>query len=130
MLPPENLTNLDWTAWEAVIERSGITIDRPKGSTHPLHSDIRYPIDYGFINGTEGSDGEEIDIFVGTALNGIVAAIFTTDFRKGDRECKFLYRCSPEEIYLVNGFINYDQALMIGKLLMRSPMRNLWSEGC
>ena len=110
---------INWTQWGAAIRRHGITLDRPKGSTHPRHASIIYPIDYGYINDTVGQDGDEIDIFVGSAGTGLVGAIQTRDFRKGDEELKFIFNCTPEEVYLVNGFINYDRRLMEGVLLMR-----------
>jgi len=116
---------VDWEMWDGFIAMNGITIERPSGSAHPIYPDIIYPIDYGFVNGTLANDGEEVDIFVGTArAGGLVAAVFTHDPRKGDREVKFLYACTPREIYLVNGFVNF--APMTGRLLMRRPMRALW----
>lgn len=117
---------VDWSAWETLIRSNGITIDRPRHSVHPVHDEIVYPIDYGFVSGTKSSDGEEIDIFVGTADSGLVGAIWTTDHRKGDRECKFLIDCTPEEVYLVNGFLNFDRSLMEGRLVLRRRMRELW----
>ena len=115
-----------WAEWEAVIRSNGIDIDRATGSVHPRFPEITYPIDYGFVRDTRGTDGDELDVFVGTAKSGLVAAIFTSDFRRGDRECKLLYDCSPLEIYLVNGFINFDRRLMEGTLVMRKPMHELW----
>ncbi|WP_456425398.1 inorganic diphosphatase [Rhodocaloribacter sp.] len=118
----------DWAGWETLITRNGYTIDRPYGSAHPRFPDILYPIDYGYVNDTLGGDGEEVDLFVGSARNGLVALILTHDHRRGDRECKLIYDCTPEEVYLVNGFINYDRSLMEGRLVMRRPMRELWSK--
>ena len=117
---------IDWELWEGFIGLKGITLDRPRLSKHPQHEEIVYPIDYGYVNGTTSADGEEQDIFVGTAQNGLVGAIFTEDLQKGDSECKLIYDCSPEEIYLVNGFINFAPNLMHGRLLMRYPMKDLW----
>ena len=126
MTHPEPNGEVDWQAWEVLISTNGLSIDRPKDSIHPSHKSIRYPIDYGYINDTVGCDGEEVDIFVGTADNGLVGILFTTDFRKGDSEYKFIYNCSPAEIYLVHGFINFDQTLMRGDLKLRDSMQNLW----
>lgn len=117
---------VDWEQWENLIRIKDITIDRPRNQTHPDHPDIIYPIDYGFVNGTDSVDGSGVDIFVGSAQTGLVAAIFTTDFRRGDLECKLIYHCSPEEIYLVNGFINFAPTLMNGRLLMRKSMKSLF----
>lgn len=118
--------HFNWSGWERLIRENGVTIDRPRGSAHPSFDDIVYPIDYGFVNDTVGPDGDEVDVFVGTADTGLVALIVTHDRRKGDDEIKLIYNCRPEEIYLVNGFINFDRKLMSGELIMRGPMRAMW----
>jgi len=41
-----------------------IEIDRPIGTVHPKHDDIIYPINYGYIPGVLGGDGEELDVYV------------------------------------------------------------------
>lgn len=117
-----------WEAWEAVIRTKGITIDRPHGSRHPDHPSIIYPIDYGYVNETTATDGRELDLFRGSASTGLAGTIITIDHRKGDREFKLIYDCSPEEIYLVNGFINFDRELMEGVLVLRRPMTELWDQ--
>lgn len=116
----------DWEGWERIIEQNGLTIDRPYRSRHPSFPDIVYPVDYGFVNGTMGADGQEVDVFTGSGQTGLAALLITTDFRKGDREVKLLHHCTPEQIYLVNGFINFDRTLMEGLLVMRRPMHELW----
>jgi inorganic pyrophosphatase len=41
-----------------------VTVDRPLGSRHPVHDDIRYPLNYGYVAGTIAGDGEPIDAYV------------------------------------------------------------------
>lgn len=41
-----------------------IEIDRKIGTVHPKHSDIVYPINYGFVPYIIGGDGEELDAYV------------------------------------------------------------------
>lgn len=41
-----------------------IKIDRPIGSTHPRYSDMIYPVNYGYIPGALGGDGEEQDVYL------------------------------------------------------------------
>lgn len=115
-----------WERWERLIEENGYTIDRPLHSVHPVHADIIYPIDYGYVNDTVATDGAEIDVFVGTGGAGLVGLIVTTDYRKGDQEFKLMYNCTPVEVYLVNGFINFNPLLMDGMLVLRRPMHTLW----
>lgn len=115
-----------WAAWERLIEQNDIAIDRPYRSQHPRFPEITYPIDYGYVNSTRGTDGEDVDVFVGTADVGLAGVLLTTDVRRGDREAKLLWNCTPEEIYLTHGFINFDRTLMEGLLVLRWPMRTLW----
>jgi inorganic pyrophosphatase len=121
-------THFDWTGWERLILENGLTIDRPYRSHHPAFPDIIYPLDYGYINDTTSGDGDEVDVFVGSAKNGLVGLLLTTDHRRGDHEMKLLYGCTPEEIYLAHGFMNFDRRLMEGVLVLRLPMRDLWRE--
>ena len=119
---------IHWEAWADVIDENGISIDRPRGSVHPIHPDIIYPIDYGYVNETLGTDGDALDVFVGSAETGLLGAVVTRDHRKGDTEFKLIVDCTPEEIYLVNGFINFDTRLMEGILVLRRPMADLWRD--
>ena len=41
-----------------------VTIDRPLGSRHPRYPDLLYPINYGYIAGIMGGDGEEQDAYL------------------------------------------------------------------
>ena len=41
-----------------------VTVDRPMGSTHPKHKDLYYPINYGYVKGIMGGDGEEQDAYI------------------------------------------------------------------
>ena len=41
-----------------------VTIDRPLGSSHPVHRDMYYPINYGYIKGIMAADGEEQDAYI------------------------------------------------------------------
>ena len=118
----------DWAGWETLIRANGVVIDRPYGSHHPHFPDIIYPLNYGYVNGTSSGDGDEVDIFVGSATNSLVGLLITMDYRREDQEVKLLFNCTPEEIYLVHGFINFDRQLMEGLLVLRRPMVMLWSE--
>lgn len=41
-----------------------VTVDRPLGTCHPVHKDIYYPVNYGFIEGVMAQDGEEQDAYI------------------------------------------------------------------
>jgi inorganic pyrophosphatase len=120
------LETLDWDALALTVATNGITLDRPRFSRHPEYTDIVYPIDYGYVNGTTGLDGQELDIFVGTAPTGLVGACFSTDRRKGDQELKLIYDCDAAEVYMVHGFLNFAPDLMTAELRLRTDMATLW----
>ena len=41
-----------------------VIIDRPLGSFHPVHKNIFYTVNYGYIEGIIAPDGEEQDAYV------------------------------------------------------------------
>ena len=41
-----------------------VIIDRPLGSFHPVHKNIFYSVNYGYIDGIIAPDGEEQDAYV------------------------------------------------------------------
>jgi len=41
-----------------------VTIDRPIGSEHPKRINIKYPINYGYIEGIIAPDCEEQDVYI------------------------------------------------------------------
>lgn len=68
-----------------------VIIDRPLGSTHPRHSDIIYPINYGYLPATVSGDGMEIDAYVLgiatpiTEFEGVVIGIVVRDDDNEDK---------------------------------------------
>lgn len=70
-----------------------IKIDRPIGSVHPKHADIAYPINYGYIPGVLGGDGEELDVYllgVSEPVKEYSADIIGIVHRKNDVEDKLV----------------------------------------
>ena len=41
-----------------------VTVDRPMGSVHPKYSTLFYPINYGYVSGITGGDGEDQDAYI------------------------------------------------------------------
>ena len=128
-LPPLFTDAFPWDRWEAFLRTATVTLDRPHGSVHPHYADIRYPLDYGFVEGTSTNDGDAVDVFVGSGQTGLVGAILTHDRRKDDCEVKLLWNCTPEEIYCALGFLNFAPDLLVGRVALRYPMRAVWGMG-
>ena len=41
-----------------------VIVDRKMGTYHPKHKNLYYPINYGYIPGIMGGDGEEQDAYI------------------------------------------------------------------
>ena len=70
-----------------------VTVDRPLGSRHPKYPDLVYPINYGYIEGIVGGDGEWQDAYIlgidvpVSEFHGVVIAVI---HRKNDCEDKLV----------------------------------------
>lgn len=99
---------LNWAVWERLLRERGVVIDRPRGRPHPRFPEMIYPLDYGYIPGTVGGDGAEVDVFVGSGDSGLTAALITHDLGKGDRELKLLWNTTEAEVKAAYNFLQRD----------------------
>ncbi len=114
------LDNLDiefWEALEELVRGSEVVIDRPNGSSHPRYPGVRYPLDYGYLNGAAAMDGEGADVWIGTGARRVSGAIVTVDLQKRDTEIKVLLGCTEEETDAVLRF--HREVLHMGAMLVR-----------
>ena len=68
-------------------------IDRPKGSCHPRHKDMIYPINYGYVTGIKGGDGAEQDIYLfgeNSAVAEYTGKVIAVYHRYDDNETKWI----------------------------------------
>lgn len=87
-------------------------IDRSKDSLHPRYPELVYPLDYGFLEGTTGGDGDGIDVWRGTLVGaGVTGFCCTLDPHKRDAELKVLLDCSPDDLARVRAFLDHDAGL-------------------
>jgi inorganic pyrophosphatase len=108
-----------WTRMDGLIEMHEVVIDRPKGAGHPRFPGLIYPLDYGYLKGTCGGDGSEIDVWRGSMVPArLVGVICTVDVLKGDAEVKLLLGCTEDEINIVSRFHN-DNDYMSGIVVKR-----------
>lgn len=103
MLTLEAATNQE-TFWRLAVDlvaTSQVVIDRPRWSRHPHYPDFLYPLDYGYLTPTASSDGNGIDVWLGSQDERQVSgAIVTIDGGKRDAEVKFLLGCTQAEAEL------------------------------
>ena len=70
-----------------------VIIDRPLGSTHPKYSNIRYPVNYGYVPGLLAGDGEEQDVYilgVDTPMETFSGTVIGVIHRRNDVEDKWV----------------------------------------
>ena len=102
-----------------LVTRSSMVVDRPQGSAHPRFPQVIYPLDYGYLDGTSGGDGEGIDVWLGSGnrmqLTGVIC---TVDTLKHDTEVKVLLGCTREEMQQIVHFVHENG---MGCLLIERP---------
>lgn len=108
-----------WQRIQELVATSTLIIDRPKGSAHPRFPDVIYPLDYGYLEGTMGGDGDGIDVWVGSeARQQVVGVFITADLLERDAEIKVVLGCTRDEIATIDAF--HNQATQ-GALFIASP---------
>lgn len=96
-----------WDYLQKLVDESSIVIDRPKGSLHPRFDNGPHPVDYGYIAGTNASDGSAVDIWVGSiGKKKVVGALCTVDLFKRDTELKVVLDCTDVEVRSILNYAN------------------------
>lgn len=70
-----------------------VTVDRPLGSYHPLHRDMYYPINYGYVEGIIAPDGEEQDVYIlgiDEPVTNFTGRVIAVVYRNDDIEEKWI----------------------------------------
>lgn len=99
------MNDVFWAALDRLLAESRIVIVRPKGSTQPRYTDLLYLLDYGYLDGTNGGDGDEMDVWIRSLPEKQLTGILCTyDTRKHDAELKLLVGCTPQEIAILTHF--------------------------
>lgn len=96
-----------WEALEELVAGSEVVIDRPAGSRHPRFPALVYPLDYGYLQGTEAADGGGVDVWAGRGgSRRVTGVVCTVDLHRRDTELKLLLGCTAEEQRIVLQFHN------------------------
>lgn len=108
-----------WQALDMMLQKSKLVIDRPIGTCHPKYSDMKYLVDYGYLQGTSSMDGAGIDVWRGTNKTGKINAVMCiVDLIKNDSEIKLLLDCTEEEknnIYRFHNQSKYMKGILINR---------------
>lgn len=95
------LTDEKMTEYKETIGKDvHVVMDRPIGTEHPKHPDIFYPINYGYIEGLLGGDGEEQDVYIlgeDEPLKEWDGKVIAVVHRFDDNECKWV--AAKEDTY-------------------------------
>lgn len=70
-----------------------VIVDRPLGSYHPVHKDLYYPINYGYIEGVFAFDREEQDAYilgVNEPIKEFTGVVIAIVVRRDDVESKYV----------------------------------------
>ena len=101
-----------WTYLDTLLQSAELVIDRPRGSSHPRYPTWVYPLDYGYLKGTTGGDGHELDVWRGTCSEPTLDAIIcTVDCFKKDAEIKLLVGCTQQEKQVILELHNADKIM-------------------
>src|SRR6266496_3793790 len=112
-----------WQAMTKLAANNSITLDRPKGATHPRYPDLTYPLDYGYLENTSAGDGDGIDVWVGSLNDKTLTGILCTfDKLKRDAEIKLLIGCTPEDVQTIQHFNDQMRTLFIPKPMVEDAL--------
>lgn len=108
---------LFWQKVDTIFLSSKLEIDRPKHSYHYKYSNLIYPVDYGYLRDTTGSDMEPLDVFKGSLDKmQVQAVVVSADILKKDCEVKLIVGCTEDEIYDILVFLNqteFQKAILV-----------------
>ena len=89
-------------------ETVNVIVDRPLGSFHPEYSNLKYTVNYGYIQGLFANDGEEQDVYilgVDEPVESFTGKIIAIIHRRNDNEDKWVAApegCSFSKEYIYN----------------------------
>lgn len=96
-----------WQKIDLLLLSSDIVINRKKDTTHPVYTNLIYPVDYGYLKDTMLDTDEHIAVYRGSKSNASVdAVVVCIDILKKDMEVKLLAGCTEREELSILEFLN------------------------
>ena len=94
-----------WQKVDTLFLSSDLTLNHPKGTTHPVYNNLIYPVDYGTLG--DDISNERINVYVGSLnTSSVDALVVCADILKKDIEVKLLAGCTEEETREILEFLN------------------------
>lgn len=91
-----------WERLAELVAGSQVVIDRPKGTVHPRYPEFIYPLDCGYLEGTQTIDGGGVDVWIGSLPEKrVTAVVCNVDLVKRDTELKLLLGCTSKEAEMI-----------------------------
>jgi inorganic pyrophosphatase len=113
-----------WSSLASLVAGASIVVDRRKGSAHPTIPSLIYPLDYGYLSGTQSGDGHGVDVWIGSLKRRTITGIIcTVDLSKRDVEVKILLGCTRPEQKRILAIHNYRPGHQGGVLVRPSVAR-------
>ena len=102
-----------WEEITRVLTTHHLIIDRPVGQAHPHYPEMIYPLDYGYLENTSASDGDGIDVWIGSQSDKILTGILCTfDTLKQDAEIKLLLGCAGDDLERIRSFYGNEMKIL------------------
>ena len=112
-----------WQGMGELIVTNEIIIDRPRGKPHPRYPELIYPLDYGYLENTTASDGDGLDVWIGSLDSKTLTGILCTfDMIKRDAEIKLLLGCTQADIQTIRNFNNEMLTLFVPNPLVENEL--------
>lgn len=106
-----------WQKLDTLFLFSGYTITRQKGEHHPVFQNLKYPLDYGYLNDTKGTYKDGVSVYVGSGNTHLITAVIVAvDILAKELDVKVLVGCEQEEQEAVLRFLNqteYQKTVLI-----------------
>lgn len=87
-----------WQKLDTLYLSGTLTIDHPRGSTNEDYTNLVYPVDYGYLSGSQNDKEHHIRAYKGSApVASVGAVVVCADILNRDVEVKLLIGVTPQE---------------------------------
>lgn len=106
-----------WQKLDTIWLSSHFVLDKAKGQSHAFYKNLVYPVDYGYLADTMGTDGKPINAYMGSKKDGQIEAIIVTcDILNKDCVVKVLIGCTDKDMEIILKFVNsteFQKAILV-----------------